>query len=171
MKNYSQRLSSFDIGRVFYISILILSGFSGKIQGQEVKVEISYDTVYAGNILAVRYSMEDWQADIDNPDFGDFEVAGGPQVTSSMSYSGGERSSSRTIVYYLRPPDQVGTYHIPSIIFRGEEKQFTTQAKAISVVANPEDIQQDPVFENNRTSSLDTPFDRSKPPRGERKRF
>src|SRR5680860_430113 len=69
------------------------------VNAQQVNVAISYDTVYAGNDIAVQYSMENWQGELKNPDFGEFKVVGGPQMTSSRSYSGGQRHSSKSITF------------------------------------------------------------------------
>lgn len=159
---------------VFQITSIILAlymGSSGVLFGQEVTVEVSYDTVYAGNIVAVRYSMENWQAEMDQPEFGEFEVAGGPQISSSMSISGGERSSSKTVIMLLRPPDLPGKYVLPSITFKGEDIVFETEEKTIIVVENSEGRRQDPVFENQPPKSFNRQYKRSDPPRGKRQRF
>ena len=171
MKHFSNPLISGRIGFYFFFAIAAILGNPGIGFAQEVQVDVSYDTVYSGNILAVRYSLENWQADMDQADYGEFEVAGGPQISSSMSISGGERKSSKSILIYLRPPTKPGEYFLPPLTFTGEGKKYTTKKTRILVVANPENIQQQPVFTNERPKPVSGPFKKSSPPRGERQRF
>lgn len=173
----------FDLRRVFafqtttyvlkFTSIILVlyMGSSGALFGQEVSVEVSYDTVYAGNIVAARYTMENWQAEMDQPEFGEFEVAGGPQISSSMSISGGQRSSSKTVIMFLRPPELPGEYILPSITFKGEGKVFDTEEKTIIVVENSDGLRQEPVFDHQPSKTFNRQYKRADPPRGKRQRF
>jgi len=138
---------------------------------QEVNVEVSYDTVYAGNIVGVRFSMENWQGDLIDPDYGDFLLAGGPQISSSMSISGNQRTSSKTITLFLRPPEQPGVYIIPSMKFKGENKEAVSSEKKIFVIENPDGIRQEPSFRQTTTNTFDRQYRRTQPPQGKRQRF
>ena len=140
-------------------------------EAQEVSVAVSYDTVYMGNVLAVQYSMENWQGDLKQPDFGDFEVVGGPQLSSSMSYSGGQRYSSTSITFYLKPPDTQGDYILPAQKFQGEGKEVMTVEKRIVVKDNPGRIQQNPVIKDTGSAKFDREYQRKVPERGQRQRF
>ena len=50
------------------------------LSGQDVvfKVEVSADTLYFGNYLGIKYTIENTQGDFQAPDFEGFLVAGGP---------------------------------------------------------------------------------------------
>lgn len=140
-------------------------------KAQKIDVATSYDTVYAGNMLAVRYSMENWQADLTEPDFGKFEFVGGPQITSSTSYMGGQRTSSKSITFYLKPPEEPGVYKLPQQTFRGEGKEAVASEKSITVMINPEGIQQNPSLEKIRPGATNPPFRKKAPQRGQKQRF
>ncbi len=151
--------------------ILFSIGTFHCVTAQQIDVATSYDTVYAGNMLAVRYSMENWQADLAEPDFGKFEFVGGPQMTSSTSYVGGERSSSKSITFYLKPPEKAGVYNLPKQTFRGEGKEAVATEKSITVMTNPDGIQQNPAFEKNRPGVTNKPLRKKAPQRGQTQRF
>lgn len=150
---------------LFFISTLQF------VSAQEIDVTVSYDTVYAGNMLGVRYSMENWQADLSQPDFGKFEFAGGPQITSSTSIVGGERSSSKSITFYLKPPEEPGVYKLPAQIFRGEGKEVESPEKSITVLDNLDGIQQNPAIETGGAGMDNRLYRRKAPQRGQRQRF
>lgn len=162
---------SLSASRQFTLLILLGWGSSGFLYSQEVEVEVSYDTIYVGNILGVRYTMSNWQADMDQPDFGDFEAVGGPQISSSMSIRGGQRSSSKTVTMFLRPPDRPGPYTLPPVLFKGENKEAQTKEIIVWVLENPDGIRQEPAFERKPPRAYDRQYQRSEPPRGKRQRF
>lgn len=171
MKNFTYPFKMIQQWK-FVITMAVILGCSSVGHSQEVAVQVSYDTVYLGNILAVRFSMENWRGDMVDPDFGDFTVAGGPRISSSMSYSGGERKSSKTIIFHLAPPENPGKYQLPPIIFKGENGEFSTPEIPIVVMENPNGIEQDPAIDQNRPYLIDKEFDKfSYPPRGQRQRF
>lgn len=151
--------------------LFLLIGAVPILNAQEVKVEVSYDTVYAGNVVGIRYSVNNWQGELSNPEFGELDIVGGPQITSSMSYSGGRRSSSKTITYFLKPPARSGEYTIPEQTFRGEDKEVTTDNISITVLNNPDGIVQKPVIETKRPRTFNKQYKRSEPERGQRQRF
>ena len=157
--------------KIFSIISVWYLGSGGMLFGQEVSIDVSYDTVFAENIVAVRYAMENWQGEMDQPEFGDFEVVGGPQISSSMSISGGKKTSSKTVIMFLKPPAVPGEYILPPITFRGEGKKYETKEKSIIVVANPENLRQEPVFDRPPPKTFDRQYKRSEPPRGKRQRF
>lgn len=151
--------------------LFLLSVFTKPVIAQQVHVTVSYDTVYLGNVLGVQYSMEDWQGELVQPDFGEFEVVGGPQMNSSMSYSGGKRSSSKSILFYLKPPDQKGIYQLPSQRFQGEDEEASTEEIDIVVLGNSDGIEQNPAINKQPSRSFNKQYKRGAPQRGQRQRF
>jgi|GEM_PF-6910477 len=138
---------------------------------QEVQVQISYDTLYIGNLLAVQFQMNDWEGEIKHPDFGDFALTGGPQISSSVRVVQGERSSEKTLLYYLKSPEAPGTYTIPSQRLEGGKEEVYSDEITIVVVENPENVQQNPVIKRSDIQNRKNFGRRLPPTRGERKRF
>lgn len=138
---------------------------------QEVQVQVSYDTLYIGNLLAIQFHMKDWEGEIKYADFGDFALAGGPQISSSVRVVQGERTSEKSLMYYLKSPDTPGTYTIPSQRLEGKEEEVYSDEITIVVVENPENIQQNPVIKKNDNQNRSNYGRRLPPTRGERKRF
>lgn len=172
MKKFTIRFKLFQQWELFATVVMLFVCCWSQGRAQEVAVQVSYDTVYLGNILAIRFSMENWRGDMVEPDFGDFTVAGGPQISSSMTYSGGERKSSKTIIFHLAPPEIPGIYQLPSITFKGEDSEFSTPEIPIVVKENPDGIEQNPAIDQNRPFLFDKQFDKfSEPVRGQRQRF
>jgi len=54
------------------------------LQSQDVvfKQELSYDTVYMGNALQIKYSIQNANGDFQAPDFDGFVIVSGPNVSS-----------------------------------------------------------------------------------------
>lgn len=157
---------SLTAGLVFFCNFFI--------EAQEVSVTASYDTVYAGNVLAVQYGMENWEGDLEDPDFGEWIIAGGPQISSSVAISQGQRSSKKTILFYLKPPEKPGVYEIPAQKFADKESEIHTEPLHITVSGNPDGIKQNPVIKNGNNQSANRNFFPSRkqpPPRGEKRKF
>lgn len=148
--------------------------YSFFIEAQEISVTTSYDTVYAGNVLAVQYGMENWEGNLEDPDFGEWIIAGGPQISSSVAISQGERSSKKTILIYLKPPENPGTYEIPAQKFTDKESEIRSKPLHIKVLDNPDGIKQNPVIKNGNNRSANRnffPSHKQPPPRGEKRKF
>ncbi|WP_236973709.1 BatD family protein [Membranihabitans maritimus] len=143
------------------------------LSGQSVSVEFSYDTVFLGNVVQLKYSMENFQGELESPDFGDFVVVSGPNVSTSVSISGGQRFSRKSVSFFLKPPDIEGTYTIPSQVFADGEEVITSVEKVIFVAENPDNIKQNPQIETKRSSPfIHQPPSREQPPqRGKRRKF
>lgn len=153
--------------------VIIFLCFAGWGHAQEVQVRVSYDTLYIGNVLAVQFQMENWQGDLENPDFGDFSLAGGPSISSSTRITQGQRSSEKSISFYVKSPESPGTYTLPSQKFTGEGEEVFSDEVVIEVVPNPENIRQNPVISQGtgRNGGAFSPGGKRPPVRGERKKF
>lgn len=156
---------------IWFVIILLWVGEWG--HAQEVQVRISYDTLYLGNVLAVQFKMENWQGDLENPDFGEFSLAGGPSISSSTRITQGQRSSEKSILFYVKSPESPGTYTLPSQKFTGEGVEVYSDEVFIVVVPNPENIRQNPVIsqDSGRSRGAFSPGGKRPPVRGERKKF
>ncbi len=156
---------------IWIFFVMGLLSYTQNGTAQEVQIILSYDTVYMGNVLGVQFTMKNWQGDLSNPDFGEFAVVGGPQISSSMSYSGGQRTSTKSILFYLKPPDRAGIYQLPEQSFQADGEEVITETQAITVLENPDQLEQNPAIKKQPSRSFNKEYKRSPPPRGQRQRF
>src|SRR5690625_7644523 len=89
--------------------------------------------------------MNDWEGEIKHPDFGDFALTGGPQISSSVRVVQGERSSEKTLLYYLKSLEAPGTYTIPSQRLVGGKEEVYSDEITIVLVKNPDNVMNKPV--------------------------
>ena len=125
------------------IVILAFMSLTGVLPGQEVvfKVEVSADTLFFGNRLGIKYTIENTQGDFDAPEFEGFRIVGGPNVSSQFSMVNGEISQSSTYEYVL-VPFELGEYQIPPASLQQGDQLMYSQNVSISVVENPDEIRQ-----------------------------
>ncbi len=126
--------------------------------GQDVvfKVEVSADTLYLGNFLGIKYTLENTQGDFQAPEFEGFRIADGPNVSSQFSMINGHVSQSSSYEYILKPSEP-GVYLIPgAVLVQGDQELFSPE-KIISVVDNPLGIQQDYRIYKEGDSGLNFP--------------
>lgn len=137
--------------RVFILLIICMTShviaFAQKVP--KFTVEVSSDSILLGNYFVVKFTLEN--ANIDDfqaPDFGDFNLVSGPNVSSSMSVINGEVSQKASYIYYLEPRD-IGNFYIqPASVNTGEEVLETTPLEVL-VVPNPEGIIQKPQMQEH----------------------
>jgi hypothetical protein len=111
------------------------------LQAQDVvfKQEISQDTILLGNVLEIRYTIENTQGDFQAPDFDGMTVVSGPNVSSQFSMINGKVSQSSSYTYFLMPQD-VGTYQIHQANLENGENTWSTEPMTIIVLPNPDGI-------------------------------
>ncbi len=129
-----------------YLLVLILClGSMVLLQSQDVvfKQELSYDTVYMGNALQIKYSIQNANGDFQAPDFDGFVIVSGPNVSSQFSMINGAVTQSASYSYFLQP-QTTGLYTLAPAVLANGDNQWSTEAIDITVLANPEGIRQDP---------------------------
>ncbi len=132
----------------YLILILFFSWLSGYSQESSFSLSTSYDTVYLGNYLEVKFNVENLQGKFIEPEFRGFKIISGPNTFTSMSIINGEMKSTQSYSYYIKP-QEVGEYIIgPAKIETGEET-IQTPEKKIIVLANPNNIIQNSKEEDN----------------------
>ena len=139
-----------------YLLVIFLSWALPLItSSQEVifKVEITTDTLYFGNLLGIKYTVENVQGDFEPPEFSGFVIARGPNVSSQFSMINGITSQSSSYEYILRPHD-IGTYVIPSAELIINEESVHSDIVQIEVIDNPDEIRQDYRTYNQEFSQL-----------------
>lgn len=115
--------------------------------GQEnarFSVEVSTDSVLFGNYFQVQFTLENAQGtDFQAPDFTEFDIINGPNMSSSMSIMNGKVSQSVSYTYYLKPRE-IGNYYIHPASIKVGDKVLETNAKEVLVASNPDGIIQNP---------------------------
>lgn len=128
--------------RIQLISILLIGvAFSVTAQEAIFKVQLSSDTLYFGNALGLKYTIENTQGDFEPPQFDGFEIVGGPNVSSQFSMVNGEVSQSASYEYVLRP-FEIGTYLFPGASLKQGDNIMYSREVFIYVVENSEGIRQ-----------------------------
>jgi hypothetical protein len=106
-------------------------------------VEVSTDTLLIGNLLEVRYSIENAQGDFESPDFEGFDIVSGPNISSRFSMINGKSSQQSSYTYYLSPIS-AGLVEISPARITGEDLSMETASVQIVVMENPEGAIQRP---------------------------
>lgn len=144
------------------------------LYSQEIVSEVSYDTVYLGNYIGVKYTMYNWEGELTSIDFGEFDRLSGPNTSTSVSISGQNRRSIRSYSFILNPPDKPGVYTLPKqSLTLGEEERWTEEL-TIVVLENPENIAQNPnqfARQSSRFGFDELPAQPKPPIRGKRQKF
>lgn len=124
---------------LFIIPILIMT--YGGLRSQDVifKLELSKDTILLGNVIELRYSIENTQGDFKAPDFSDFTMVSGPNVSSQFSMINGRVTQSSSYTYFLRPETE-GTYEIEAAQLENGESVWHTDPVKITVLPNANGI-------------------------------
>ena len=140
--------------------ILVVFGTSF-VHSQSLSVQPSFDTLYLGNVLTLTFTLENVEGDID-VDLSNLPVVGGPQVSSSIQIVNGDRSSSKSVTYYLQPQES-GILFIPEAVVVTSDMTLSTEPFTIMVLDNPKGIIQKEKGLGSRQMFFDTPFRRTKP--------
>ena len=129
-----------------FIAIAIFISFVLNVNAQEragISVSTSSDTVLLGNFFEVKFTVENFDGQFIPPNLEDFEIVGGPNQSSMMSFINGKMSKSASYSYYLKPVFE-GVYELGSARVAGEGKELSTLPIQIVVIANPDGIIQRP---------------------------
>lgn len=121
--------------------LIIFIGIQFQLNGQDAlfSVEVSRDTVLLGNVTKVKFTLENCKGDFEPPNFDDFDIVGGPNVSSSVSIINGEMTKSESYSYILKPRD-LGQYMIGEVFISADEGDLKTEPVEIIVLHNPEGI-------------------------------
>ena len=137
------------------LTFLLSAFFFVALSAQESKavftVELSTDSILMGNFFTVRFHLENAKGDqFEAPNFKDFRILSGPNVSSSLSIVNGESSQSITYTYRLQPKE-IGNYYIEPASIAVDNAVLETMPVEVMVVPNPDGIiqEQQPDHLNN----------------------
>jgi hypothetical protein len=144
--------------------IILLSSFwllAWNINGQDIEIQLSADTILIGNKIKVTYTLENLPDAFTEPSFENCEVMG-PSVSSRYQSINGEVSQSESYTYYLVPKEE-GLFRIPGISATTDDSEYTSENLQVYVAPNPDNIIQDPELNNENPFGqffFDSPFKR-----------
>ncbi len=130
-----------------------------KLDAQSLSHQISSDSILIGNYFIYQVILEDIDADLNEVDLSRFEIISGPNISQSVSIINGEKSSSRTLSWYLKP-NELGQYFIAPIYFTEGEEVFEADAIELNVFENPNGV----IIEPHQTNEMDDFFNLMRPP-------
>lgn len=107
-----------------FIFILILGGFN--TQAQTFNAQVSKTKVTVGEVFQLAFTIEGAGGQINMPPFNkDFDIAGGPNQSQSMSYVNGNMSQSTTLSYFIAAKKE-GKFTIGSATCNGMQTKPIT---------------------------------------------
>ena len=122
------------------LSIFIISLFCGLgLSAQSLSSEVSSDSILLGNYFIYEIIIENLDQDVDFPSLTEFEIVSGPNQSSSVSIINGDKTSSKTFTWFLKPPD-LGQYFIAPIAIEVDGTFFETEPIEINVYPNPDGV-------------------------------
>jgi len=127
---------------IYLFAFCLSIGFSfGQDEG--FYLEISHDTVLAGNVLHLSFVANNVSGQFEAPDFDGLNVISGPNTSTSMSMINGTVTQNATYSYsvYL---EEIGEIIIPPAFFETSEGTLETEPTSIIVLPNPEGIIEQP---------------------------
>ena len=125
------------------LKTLILLLFTLPVIGQEFSVDISADTILAGNMLNVTFTANNIAGQFEGPDMQGLEVVGGPNTSTSMSMINGDVTQSATYSYTILCNDIGELTILPGYLNTGSET-YETEPISVLVVPNPDGVIEQP---------------------------
>jgi len=112
------------------------------VQGQEptLRVELCSDTILLGHDFTLTYIVEGGQInDLQSPNLESFNILGGPNTSTSMSFINGQMSAKSSVNFILQGI-QIGEFTIAPTKILINETEFESEALKIVVLENPDGI-------------------------------
>ncbi len=119
--------------RVAGIAAAFLFAFTGVLVAQSLSVKVSKNPVAEGEQFQVTFSFNASGSAFRGPAFGDFDVLGGPNASTSIQIINGQMSQTQTFSYYLRARN-AGSFQIREASIRVGDKEFRSPSFRIDVV-------------------------------------
>ncbi len=139
--------------RALTVLMMIISLGSMQAQDTSFSVNVSNDSILAGNQIAVTFSLENAQGtDFYFPDFNSGLVkVSGPNMSSQVSIINGQTTQSTSYTFYLQA-DEVGDFYVEPASVKVGDNYLETSPLLLKVYPNPDGIIQSPNARGN------TPF-------------
>lgn len=135
---------------VFIVAVIVgISSLYAQESDASLSASVSHDSVLMGHVFSVTFTLKNVDAkELVLPDFGDFEVVGGPHSSNRVSIVNGAMEQSSSQTFYLKPL-RPGDFFIHPATAMVEGQFLETYAIPIRVWPNPEGIEQQRVPEES----------------------
>ena len=100
-------------------------------------LEVSADTASIGELIEVKYILENGEGEFEVPDMEGLPVISGPNSASSFSIQNGRKSSSHSFSFILEPFNE-GLIEIPGASYTQNGQTLTVDPVRIVVTKDPE---------------------------------
>jgi len=137
---------------LFFLSVFFCSLHAGS--QPLVKVEVSADTIAAGEIVEVTYTIENGEGKFVMPDLKGLPLVSGPNSSSSVIYQNGKMSSSQSYSFSLLPQEE-GELQVPGTTYVTKADSVTIQPVKIVVgagISKPSSITLNPESSSSRST-------------------
>jgi hypothetical protein len=102
-----------------------------------ITINISSDSVLMGEIIEVKYILDNIETEFQLPDLSDFTVVSGPSISQSMSIINGKKSQKAMYTLYIMMREE-GTFYLPGFSVEGGENILEVPALPIKVSESTE---------------------------------
>ena len=117
---------------LLFFSLHIMNGQNGSIS-----VQIDKDTLYLDEALNVEFIIENCGGNFELPVFDNFEIIGGPNVSSSLTIINGVKSQKMSYSFQLLPIES-GDSEIPGMRINCEGSVIQTETIPIRILSKKE---------------------------------
>ena len=121
-----------------------------------------------GNYFEIKFEAKNLEGEFDLPSFEGFDIVSGPNQTQNMSFNNGEKNSSRSISFLLKPKT-VDVLSIPPAFFVSTERTWESSPRDITILPNPEGIVTDSRIRSNSNIFDGWGFERRPPVKKKKK--
>jgi len=142
--------------RILYVLVFLMVNGILSAQVDSFFVEVSRDTILAGNIATIKFVASNLDGEIDVPDMSNLNVVSGPNVSKSSTFFNGKGSSETQYSYVIRF-NEIGEFKIPPAYLNTYNGEYETEPLQILVLPNPDGIIQDDV-QQGRSSFFNFDF-------------
>lgn len=125
------------------VAIVLFSVLGLSAQQDGFYVELSNDTILAGNVLEVSFRADNIAGQFEAPEMKDLNIVSGPNTSSSMSMVNGTITQQASYSFGIYVED-IGEVIIPPAYFVTKEGTLETEPQSILVLPNPEGIIEEP---------------------------
>lgn len=138
-------------------SVNLITAQNGDNIDKYMTAMVASDTILDGNTFEYKVIIRNLKGDFTPPTFANFDIVGGPNMSTSMQYTNGDMFREMTYTYHLKAR-KVGEHYIEEAYLEIDDGNIETEAISIFVVDNPEEIQKDYRISPNTKSELVFPF-------------
>ena len=123
------------------ILIMCITFLFGTLQAQivEFSASVNTQTVEAGKVIRVDFTLKNIKGEFEAPDFKPFAVVGGPNRSTSMQMINGELTQESTYSYYLQTFEN-GVFIIPEARLFTDDGVLETQPIEVTVLGEGQSI-------------------------------